>query len=58
MFKKYYKKRRAFVCPNCNSGLVFMSFWKWLFRPHLFDIWRYIKCPNCGKRSWIKRREK
>jgi hypothetical protein len=26
-----------------------------LFYPHLFDLYRFIKCPWCGKRSWMKR---
>lgn len=55
MFKKYYQKRRAFVCPNCGHKIIFYSVVKWIAQLHLFDIWRYIKCPNCGKRSWMKR---
>lgn len=52
--KYYFEKRNKFTCPNCGKSFR-TTFWKWLSCPHLFDIWRYIKCPGCGKRSWMKR---
>jgi transcription elongation factor Elf1 len=55
MFKKYFEKRNTFECPNCGHIFTINSFWKWLLRPHLFDIWRFIKCPFCGEWHWMKR---
>lgn len=52
---KYFNKRNQFICPKCDHPIKIYSFWKWLFMPHLFDTWRYIKCPVCSERSWMKR---
>ena len=53
--KNYFNKRNQFICPKCGHPIKIYSFWKWLFMPHLFDTWRYIKCPVCSERSWMKR---
>ena len=58
MFKKYFLKRNKFQCPHCLADFEVSNFWMWLHCPHLFDIWRYVKCPVCGKRSWMKRVKK
>ena len=52
---KYFNKRNQFICPKCEHPIKIYSFWKWLFMPHLFDTWRYIRCPVCCERSWMKR---
>lgn len=52
--KNYFKKRNEFICPKCEHPIKIYSFWKWLFMPHLFDTWRYVKCPVCCERSWMK----
>ena len=44
---------RNYKCPKCEHAYS-VGFWKWLLTPKLFDIWRWVKCPACGKRSWIK----
>ena len=53
--KKYLKKRNTFVCPRCGEIFEITSIWRWLAAPHIFDIWRYVKCPECEQRSWMKR---
>lgn len=58
MFKTYLMKRNKFQCPHCLADFEVHSFWKWLLCPHLFDIWRYVRCPVCGKRLWMKRVKK
>ena len=55
MIKKYWLSRNKFQCPRCTCDFEVWNFWKWLVCPHLFDIWRYVKCPLCRKRSWMKR---
>jgi hypothetical protein len=45
---------RNYKCPKCEHAYS-VGFWKWLCAPHMFDIWRWMKCPACGKRSWIKK---
>ena len=55
IFKKYYENTRRYTCDLCGKDFCY-SFWKWLFTPMKFDItrYRYVKCPNCGKRHWLK----
>lgn len=48
-------KAKIYICPKCGHKFEVTSFWKWLAAPHLFDIWRWFKCPSCGKSSWIKK---
>ena len=45
---------KQFKCKHCDY-VRDVSFWKELNSFHLFGIWVYVKCPNCGKRSWMKR---
>jgi DNA-directed RNA polymerase subunit RPC12/RpoP len=54
MFKKYFEKRRKFKCPYCSADIE-LGLWEWLKCPHFFDIWRYVKCPVCEIRLWMKR---
>lgn len=49
-------KRRIFECPKCRQ-IYEVSFWKWLWAMHLFDIWRYMRCPNCNKFGWARRKK-
>lgn len=53
--KKYFEKRNKFVCPMCGYYFEISNFWKWLGCIKLFDTWRYVKCPQCKKKSWMKR---
>ena len=48
-------KAKHYICPKCGTPFEVTSFWKWLRVPKMFDIWRYIKCPHCGKRSWVRK---
>lgn len=50
----YYEKRNMFECPTCSCTFELISFWFWLSRPHFLDKWRYLKCPLCGKRHWMR----
>ena len=45
---------KKFKCKHCEQVRE-VSFWKELFSFHLFGEWVYVKCPNCGKRSWMKK---
>lgn len=45
---------KKFKCKHCEH-VRDVSFWKELFSFHLFGIKVYVKCPNCGKRSWMKK---
>lgn len=45
---------RKYECPHCGN-IYSVGFWKWLCAPHLFDIWRWMKCPACGKRDWVNK---
>lgn len=56
-FRKYYENRRRFVCAECGQNFC-LNFWRWLWAPHL-DMWRYryVKCPHCGTRHWLKAQE-
>ena len=51
--KNYFNKRNKFTCPKCGHTFT-LTFWKWLMAPHLLDKWRYVKCPECGRRCWMK----
>ena len=43
-----------YECNKCHHRYVPDSYWKVMISPHL-DTTRYLKCPNCGKRSWSKK---
>ena len=49
---------RIFVCPHCGYEFTIHNFWIWLLRPHLFDKWRYNRCPDCKTWRWMKGFEK
>ena len=49
-----FTKPRKYMCPECGHQ-HYMNFWKWLCAPHMFDIWRWVKCPMCGRRNWVKK---
>ena len=53
--KTYFDNRNKFICPSCGYFIKYNSFWAWVSRPHMFDEWRFIKCPKCKKRSWMRR---
>ena len=43
-----------FICPECSHSFE-IPFLKWLFIApvHYFGS-RKTKCPNCGKKHWMK----
>lgn len=45
--------RRKFTCNECKNTFAF-TFWKWFFAKYVFDIWYFMRCPNCKKRTWMK----
>lgn len=56
--KTYFEKRNKFQCPKCRHTFEMTNIWSWLARPHIFDVWRRIKCPNCGKTTWMRKVDK
>lgn len=54
MIYQYYKKRNKVKCPICGHSFNFKLFLTWLMAPHLFDRYRFWKCPKCGVRTWMK----
>ena len=55
VFKKYYENRSTFRCPEC--GYIFiLTVWQWLCALVHNDITRhrYVKCPRCDARHWLK----
>jgi len=54
MFKKYFEKRNKFKCPYCSADIE-LGLWEWLKCPHFFDIWRFVTCPVCKIKLWMKR---
>ncbi len=48
-------KPKYYNCPKCAGTHMVTNFWRWLLAPKLFDIWRWNKCPWCGKYSWMRR---
>lgn len=54
MSNNYFNKRNKFICPKCGHYFEVTNLIEWINATHLFDIWRYIKCPNCDKKSWMK----
>lgn len=54
--KKRRRRMKQFKCKHCGKTRD-VSFWKEVNSFHLFGKWVYVKCPHCGKRSWMKRVE-
>lgn len=54
MFKKYYLNTTHFRCAKCKYCFK-ISFWQWLYTMKLdFCRYRYVKCPRCGVKHWLK----
>lgn len=56
-FRKYYKNTTIFQCVKCKH-IWKLNFWQWLYTMK-FDIThhRYVKCPRCGVKHWLKAKE-
>jgi DNA-directed RNA polymerase subunit RPC12/RpoP len=57
-YKKYYKNTTTFRCAQCKY-IWTLTFWQWLCTLIHNDITRhrYVKCPRCGERHWLKAME-
>ena len=56
MFKKYYKNTSTFRCAECNYVWTH-NIWQWLLTlvyNNNISRHRYVKCPRCGARHWLK----
>ena len=55
MLKKYYLNTTTYMCADCKH-IWTQNFWQWLLTIMHFDITRhrYVKCPRCGVRHWLK----
>lgn len=42
-----------FKCPKCQHEF-YTGFWKWFWSPHWFNVRKYMKCPACQKKGWMK----
>lgn len=47
---------KQFKCKHCGE-IRDVGFWKEINSFHLFGKWVYVKCPKCGKRSWMRKTE-
>lgn len=43
-----------YECKNCHHRYVPKSYFAVMFAPHISTT-RYLKCPECNKRSWSKK---
>ena len=48
------KPKYTFTCPKCGHRFI-PSFWTWFLVPHIGSK-RYLKCKNCNKISWMRRK--
>lgn len=55
MLRKYYANTTTFQCVECKH-IWELNFFQWLITTTKFDITRhrYVKCPRCGARHWLK----
>ena len=49
-----YLKHRWYKCKKCAKTHMVENVWDWVAAPHVTYRWRYLKCPHCGKWSWMK----
>ena len=49
-----YLDYRFYKCRKCGHTYMVPTIWRWLIAPHLTYRLRYMKCPHCGKRNWMK----
>lgn len=49
----YHKEVNAYICPKCHHKFK-ISFLKDLFSLNGARNGKYLKCPNCGRRGWVK----
>ena len=52
--RKYFYNTTTFHCVECKH-IWKLSWWQWLYTMK-FDMvrYRYVKCPRCGARHWLK----
>ena len=49
------KLKLFFSCPECGKEFTIHGYWNWVLHApfHWFGK-RSTKCPECGKRSWVR----
>ena len=52
---KIFNNKRYVQCVNCKY-IWRIKFWQWLCLAPQIDNWnyRYVKCPRCGARHWLR----
>ena len=55
IFEKYYLNTTTYRCAECKH-IFKLSLWQWLFTTMKVDFvrYRYVKCPRCGAKHWLK----
>ena len=54
MLRKYYENTSIFQCAECRH-IWKLNIWQWLWTMKFdFIRTRYVKCPHCGARHWLK----
>lgn len=48
----WHARNTAYRCDHCGHEFA-VSAWRDAFSPHLMTS-KYLKCPECGQRSWAK----
>lgn len=49
----YHKENSSYICPNCHYKFS-ISFFKDLFSFNGISKGKYIRCPHCLKKGWLK----
>lgn len=57
--RKYYENTSCYQCAECKHCFE-LNWWQWLIATMKFDIThhRYVKCPRCGAKHWLKAKKK
>lgn len=49
----YHSQVNSYLCPNCHKKFA-ISFWRDMFSLNGGKKGKYLKCPNCAYKGWIK----
>lgn len=49
----YHSQVNSYVCPKCKYKFS-INFLKDLISPNGLKYGKYLKCPKCGRRGWVK----
>lgn len=53
MLIKFHQSHYAYICPQCHQRIT-ISFFQDLLCIHNGSKGKYLKCPHCHQRSWMK----